>query len=110
MAADFGSATFAVGQGVGSFTSFLPKITDVRKASKDDADFVADLRTGELAGAVITIGVGAIASSLVQSSTPLITGIFISLVIIALYESILRREPIPTANKPERITLRRSVQ
>lgn len=106
--ADFGSATFAVGQGVGSFTSFLPKITDVRKASVNDKDFVADMRVGEIAGCVITIGVGVIAASLAQSSAPIITGIFISIVIVCLYESILRSENQTISPSADRLTLVRN--
>src|SRR4051812_3155459 len=90
--ADFGSASFAVSQSVSSFMQFLPKITDVRKASINDQDFVYDLRIAEVAGAVITIGVGMIVSSMTQSSAPMVAGLFISLVIVVLYETVLRKD------------------
>ena len=106
--ADFGSASFAVSQAVSSYMQFLPKITDVRKASRHDAEFVTDLRTAELAGAVITIGVGCIVASMTQSSAPIVAGIFISLVIVILYESILRSDG--TTVKPAGLTLSRSTR
>lgn len=91
---DAGSAaTLALTQAVSSFTFFLPKITDVRKADVSDAQAVADIRTGELAGLVVCLGIGAVCSSLARSSLPVMVSGVMALIIIALYESILRRDP-----------------
>lgn len=106
--ADFGSASFAVSQSVSSYMQFLPKITDVRKASINDADFVYDLRIAEIAGAVITIGIGVIVSSMTQSSAPIFAGLFISLVIVCLYETVLRKDA--PASEQKKVTLVRSAR
>jgi hypothetical protein len=104
--ADFGSASFAVSQSVSSFMQFLPKITEVRKASVNDEDFCYDLRIAEIAGTVITIGVGMIVSSMTQSSAPIVAGLFISLVIVILYETVLRKEA--PDEKAQKLTLIRN--
>lgn len=91
--ADASAVIFSVGQGVASFTSFLPRITDVRKATVDNTHFVADLRIAELGGAVITMGIALIATSLAKSMAPMLAGAFIVAVIISLYETVLRQDP-----------------
>lgn len=93
--ADIGVAALAITQGISSFTFFLPKINEVRKGSMSDPDFVADVRTGEVAGLVVTVGVGAICSSLTQSSVPAITSLVVALMIIALYEITMRSGSVP---------------
>lgn len=89
----YGAAVLSVTQGFGAFMAFLPKISDVRKALPTDPDIVADVRVGELAGAIITLGVGGIVSSLTGSSIPMVTAAFMAVVIIALYESVLHANP-----------------
>lgn len=88
--ADFGVVALAMTQGISSFNSFLPKITEVRKGSANDPDFVADVRTGEVAGLVVTLGVGAICSSLTQSVAPTVVALITGLLLIVLYEVTLR--------------------
>ena len=87
------AATLALTQTVSAFTFFLPKISDVRKTSVGDAAAVADIRTGEVAGLVVCLGVGAVCGSLTRSSVPVVTSGIMALIIIVLYESILRRDP-----------------
>lgn len=87
----FGPAALTVTQGVGAFALFLPRFTDVRRNNpKDNPDFAGDVRTGEIAAATITLGVGAIASYFTGSSAPVITALFIVFVMIFVYESTLR--------------------
>lgn len=74
-----------------SFTFFLPKISDVRKASADDPSFTADLRVAETAGLVCTFGVACIVSSLTKSYIPAVTALVMALIVIALYESVLHQ-------------------
>jgi hypothetical protein len=85
------AATLALTQSVSAFTFFLPKISDVRKTDIADANAVADIRTGEVAGLVVCLGTGAVCASLSRSSTPVVVSAIMALIIIALYESILRR-------------------
>ncbi len=87
----FGPAAMAVTQGIGAFNIFLPRFTDVRRNNpQDNPDFAADVRTGEVAACVITMGVGCIASYFTGSPEPAITALFICVVLVALYESTLR--------------------
>jgi hypothetical protein len=97
--ADASAVIFSVGQGVASFTSFLPRLTDVRKASKENDNFVADLRIAEIGGSVITLGIALIAASLAKSVAPMYAGLFIVCVIVVLYESVLRQEPFESTQR-----------
>lgn len=91
----FGPATFALGQAVSAFTTFLPKFSDVRKANPaDNPDLAADVRMGEIAAVTVSVGIGAIASSLTGSPVPVAVTIIVCLVLVILYESTL------TANAP----------
>ena len=88
-----GPSTLAISQAVGSFNAFLPKLTDIRKANpNDDPSFAADVRTGEVAAVALTIGVGAIVSSLTQSSVPVTVGLITAVGLVILYESTLRAD------------------
>ncbi len=101
----FGPATLAMGQSISAFNSFLPKFAEVRKTNPvDDPGFAADVRMGEVAAVIVTMGVGAIASSLTGSPAPLYTGLFMCLVLVFLYESALRAER-PFESKPEKAVL-----
>ncbi len=101
----FGPATLSMGQSISAFQAFLPKFTEVRKADpQNDPAFAADVRMGEVAAVVVTMGVGAIASSLTGSPAPLYTGLFMCLVLVFLYESALRAER-PFEPKPGRESL-----
>lgn len=90
-AAMFGPASMAVTQGIGAFNIFLPKFTDVRKNNPaDNPDFAGDVRTGEVAACIVTLGVGGIASYFTGSPEPMVTALFICIVLVVLYESTLR--------------------
>lgn len=87
----FGPASLAVTQGVGAFALFLPRFTDVRRNNpKDNPDFAGDVRTGEIAATTLTLGVGAIASFYTGSNAPMVTALFLVLVMVFVYESTLR--------------------
>lgn len=104
MSADLGIATFAIAQGMTSFMAFLPRLTDVRKASFADPSFTADLRIGELGAGVITMGIGGIIAALTGNKLPLIVSLFVVVTIVVLYESVLRIQPVEFeyANNPTR--------
>jgi membrane-bound ClpP family serine protease len=90
------TATLALTQTVAAFTFFMPRLTEVRAASAADPSVLATIHTAEVGGLVVCLGVGAICSSLSKSSAPLIVSGFMALVIIALYETVLRQEPVTT--------------
>lgn len=73
-------------QAIGAFFALVPAISDVRKASKDDVEFVADLRMGEFGASAITVGVGIIALYLTHDPSFLIVAMFSCLSLTALYE------------------------
>lgn len=86
-----GPASLTVTQGIVAFSMFLPRFTDIRRNNPDDnPDFAGDVRTGEVAAAALTLGVGAIASYYTGSPAPVMTGLFVTLVMIFVYESTLR--------------------
>lgn len=85
-----GPATLAAGQSISAFTAFLPRLTDVRKASPDDPGMVGDVRLGEIAASAIAIGIGVITSSLTGSPVPMYAAAFMIVILVMVYESALR--------------------
>ena len=88
--ADLGAASIALGQTVGAFSMFLPRLSDVRKSTLDDADMVGDVRMGEVAASTLCIGIGAMVSSLSGSPYPAMVSVAMALLLICVYESALR--------------------
>lgn len=88
----FGPAMLSVSQGFSSFTQFLPRLSDVRKAGADDTAMAGDVRMGEVAAVAMTLAVGVISSSLTGSPIPAYTAIGVSLVLVCTYEYALRGE------------------
>ncbi len=86
-----GAATIGLSQGFAASQSFLPKLSEVRKtdASKNP-EIIGDVRMGQIATAVITIGTGAIVSSLTGSPIPTYVAVVVVIGIAALYEVALR--------------------
>jgi hypothetical protein len=73
-------------QAVATFLALVPSMADVRKASKDDVAFVADLRMGEFGASAITVGVGIIGLWLTRDPSFLIIAVFACLGLTLLYE------------------------
>lgn len=88
-----GPTTLAISQAVGAFNTFLPSISEIRKNDPvANPEFAADVRVGEVAAVTITLGVGAIVSSLTGSSAPTVVALVACLGLIVLYETTLRAE------------------
>ena len=86
-----GPTTMGLTQSLALFQGFLPKFTDIRRQDPaSDADFVKDVRMGELAAALLTIGVGAIMSSLTGTPYPAVISVISALGLVMLYETALR--------------------
>lgn len=86
-----GPATLAITQTVGAFSFFLPRLSDVRRAStKDNPDMVGDVRMGEVAAAALCLGTGAIVSSMTGSPYPAIVSLVMFLILWCVYEGALR--------------------
>lgn len=88
-----GPSILGITTAVGAVNSFLPNITEVRKASADgDPSFAADVRMGEVATVALAVGVGALVSSLTGSSVPVAMAVLASVGLVVLYESTLRAD------------------
>lgn len=90
--ASVGIATLSITQGLAQFNVFLPRLSEVRKASPGD-DVSADVHVGEIAAIAGTVGVGLIASSLSGSKLPVFVSVIVSVLMVAVYESVLRCHP-----------------
>lgn len=90
-----GPTTMGLTQSISLFQGFLPRFNDIRKENPvKNPDFVNDVRMGELAAALLTIGVGAIMSSLTGTPYPALISLISALGLIALYESALRANAV----------------
>jgi flagellar basal body L-ring protein FlgH len=88
-----GPASLAISQGINSFSQFLPKLSDVRRANiNDNPDVAADVRMGEIAAVTLTVGVGAIVSSLTGSSAPAVVSVLVAGTLVCVYEATLRAD------------------
>lgn len=87
-----GIATLAITQGFTQFNVFLPKLSEVRKATPGDS-IASDVRVGELAAVAGTMGVGLIASSLSGSKLPAIVSAIVCALMLGIYESVLCTHP-----------------
>lgn len=96
----FGPAALAAGQSLSTFSTFLPRLSDVRKASRDDTDMVGDVRLGEVAACAVSIGIGVIASSLSGSPIPMYAAAFIAVILIVVYEAALNGTDLFSPSKP----------
>lgn len=89
----FGPATLAMSQGISAFMTFVPNISEIRKADPvNNPDIAADVRMGEIAAATLTMGVGLIASSLTGSPAPTVISLIVCVILIALFESVLKAD------------------
>lgn len=77
--------------GINTMQQYSPKLSEIRRANVvDDPAFAGDVRLGEIATAIVTVGIGILASSLTETSTPAIVSVFVAVGMIALYEIALR--------------------
>ena len=87
-----GGATLALSQTVGSFTAFLPRISDVRKAGADDKAMRGDVRLGEIAATAVSVGIAMTMSALTDSPIPVYAAVFTATILICVFETALRGE------------------
>lgn len=103
----FGPATLSVTQGITAFSTFLPKLSEVRKATpENNPDIAGDVRMGEVAAATITLGMGMIASSLTGSPVPAFASLIMTCVLIGIYETALRADMPLNPKNPLQATVR----
>lgn len=84
------TTVLVIGEGAALFAAFCPSWFTVRspffhdQAAKEGN--ISAIRQGELAGAVITVAVGAAGSAMVGSPLPLLGSVLVSIVMVAGYE------------------------
>jgi hypothetical protein len=89
--ADVGVAAIALSQSIGQFQAYMPKLSEIRRADPQaDIDMVGDVRMGEIAAFVGSLGVGVIVSSLTGDPTPAYVSVAVCIILIGVYESALR--------------------
>lgn len=86
-----GAATLSMTQALSLFQSFLPRFSEISAAdpSKDPAT-VRDVRMGELAAVMMTLGIGGMTSALTGSSVPAVVAGITCMGLIGVYEYALR--------------------
>ena len=87
-------AVLSMTQSVASFTTFMPKISEVRKAANTDPDIVSDVRMGEVASITTTLAVATVVSNLGKTAAPMVIAVIMCLVMVVLYELALKSTPI----------------
>lgn len=86
-----GPATLSMTQALALFQNFLPKFSEIRLADPDvNQDIVRDVRMGELASVLMTLGIGGMTSALTGSSVPAVVALVTCGGLVLLYETALR--------------------
>jgi hypothetical protein len=88
--ADSGMAVVAMTQSFAQFTTYMPRLSEVRRADPSDPGIAGDVRVGALASLVGSLTVGIMVSTLSGSKLPVYISLVSSLVLITMYEMILR--------------------
>lgn len=89
--ADTGIAALALSQSYAQFQTYMPRLADVRRADPaHDVDMVGDVRVGEIAALVGSLGVGVIIASITGDPLPVYVSLSSSLILIVMYELVLR--------------------
>lgn len=97
MAVDGGimaAATVSLGQSVSAYSFFLPPLREVRQASVNNSTMRGDVRMGQFAAGVVSVGVGVMLSYLVGSAIPAVVSILTALMVGVIYETALGGERI----------------
>jgi hypothetical protein len=76
--------------GVGVFVSLMPDLNDIRKASPDSPT-ASDLRYSECVASAIVFGLGVLVAYLLKSTIPFTIATITVAVLVAVYESTMRK-------------------
>lgn len=71
------------------FNMFLPDFTQLSKADPHDAGVIRDVRMGEIAAVMMTLGIGGMTSALTGSSVPAVIALLTCGGLVVLYEMAL---------------------
>jgi len=93
-----GMATLCMTQSLVLFNQFLPRFEEISSANPaEDAGMVRDVRMGEVAAVITTLGIGGMTSALSGSSTPAVVAALTAGGLILLYEYALRNKGVSDA-------------
>lgn len=85
-----GAATLSMTQSLSLFQTFLPKFSDIGKADPaTNTELVRDVRMGEIAAVLMTLGIGGMTSALTGSSVPAVVALITCGGLVVLYEAAL---------------------
>lgn len=88
---NIGVATLALSQSYAQFQTYMPRLAEVRRADPThDIDIVGDVRVGEIAAFIGSLGVGIIVSSITGDPLPAYVSVASCLILITMYEIVLR--------------------
>ena len=94
-----GPAMLGMTQSISLFQTMLPKFSEIRKTNpEDNPAMVQDVRMGELAAVLLTLGIGGMTSALTGSSVPSVVAVTSAVGLVMLYESALRARTEVNAN------------
>lgn len=99
MSADPGAVTGAaisIGQTVGAYQFFLPRISDVRRSDPDESGMRGDVLLGQLAAGAVSLSVGILLAWMTGSAVPVYATLFVALVIAAFYQLALNGKGVTT--------------
>lgn len=85
-----GPTTFTVTQSITSFGAFLPTFREISAADPNDTAFVRDVRLGEFAAVLLSLGIGGMTSALTGSPLPTTIAVITCAGLVALYEYAMR--------------------
>lgn len=85
-----GPASLSISQAVISFTAFLPNFVEVGRADKGQIE--GEVRLGEAAATIVALSIGALLSWLSNSPVPFAISSLMALVLVAMYETALRKD------------------
>lgn len=86
-----GAATLSMTQSLALFGTFLPRFSEIGRADPEvDTRVVQDVRLGELAAVMMTLGIGGMTSALTGSAVPAVVAFITCGGLVVLYEYALR--------------------
>lgn len=88
------AATVSLGQSVSAYSFFLPPLREVRQAPVHDSTMRGDVRMGQVAAGIVSVGVGVMLSYLVGSAIPLAVAVLTAVMVAVIYETALGGERI----------------
>jgi hypothetical protein len=78
-------SAIAIGQTVGAYAFFLPKLSEVRRADPGDVSMQRDVALGQVGAGGVSLTVGLLLAWLSSSSIPIWVTLFIAGIVASVY-------------------------